>query len=145
MGTIEGADGTPYAGQRYKLSLKFGSDYPFRPPTVRFETPCFHPNVDQYGNICLDILKASRAIRPDPKPYLTPPFVRAVRPKPSSPALLQEKWSPAYSVKAVLVSIQSLLGDPNPDSPLNEQAAQLWKSASEYARVVAVKYAEATR
>ena len=26
-------------------------------PTVKFETPCFHPNVDQHGNICLDILK----------------------------------------------------------------------------------------
>ena len=33
------------------------ADYPFKAPTVRFETACFHPNVDQYGNICLDILK----------------------------------------------------------------------------------------
>ena len=24
---------------------------------MRFETPCFHPNVDHHGNICLDILK----------------------------------------------------------------------------------------
>ena len=24
---------------------------------VKFETPCFHPNVDTHGNICLDILK----------------------------------------------------------------------------------------
>ena len=57
VGTIEGAEGTPYEGHRYRLALKFGSDYPFRPPVVRFETACFHPNVDQYGNICLDILK----------------------------------------------------------------------------------------
>lgn len=24
---------------------------------MKFETPCYHPNVDQSGNICLDILK----------------------------------------------------------------------------------------
>ena len=38
------------------------ADYPFKAPTVRFETACFHPNVDQYGNICLDILKARAAL-----------------------------------------------------------------------------------
>lgn len=41
----------------YKLSLEFPSTYPYSPPTVRFVTPCFHPNVDSAGNICLDILK----------------------------------------------------------------------------------------
>jgi len=48
-------------------------------------------------------------------------------------------------VKSVLVSIQSLLGDPNPASPLNEHAAQLWKCPAEYQRVVAARYAEATK
>lgn len=32
----------------------------------------------------------------------------------------------AYSVRTVLQSIQSLLADPNNDSPLNVQAAKLW-------------------
>lgn len=53
----QGADGTAYEGCTYRLSLRFTSEYPFKPPVVRFETPCFHPNVDTYGNICLDILK----------------------------------------------------------------------------------------
>jgi hypothetical protein len=44
------------------------------------------------------------------------------------PALVQDKWSAAYSVRTVLVSIQSLLGDPNNDSPLNSFAASLWAS-----------------
>lgn len=57
VGTIKGSVGTVYEGLNYKLSLKFPTDYPFKAPMVRFETPCFHPNVDQYGNICLDILK----------------------------------------------------------------------------------------
>lgn len=59
IGTIEGGKGTAYEGLSYKLSLNFPMDYPFKPPLVKFETLCFHPNVDQYGNICLDILQVS--------------------------------------------------------------------------------------
>lgn len=54
---MQGAAGTAYEGLTFRLSLAFTSEYPFKAPTVRFETPCFHPNVDTYGNICLDILK----------------------------------------------------------------------------------------
>ncbi|KAL6290751.1 hypothetical protein ACE6H2_008261 [Prunus campanulata] len=57
LGTIEGGKGTMYEGLSYKLSLRFPLDYPFKPPQVKFETMCFHPNVDQFGNICLDILQ----------------------------------------------------------------------------------------
>lgn len=46
-----------YEDQVYKLSLEFGGNYPYKPPTVRFISPCYHPNVDTRGNICLDILK----------------------------------------------------------------------------------------
>mgnify|MGYP003348069349 CR=1 FL=1 len=46
-----------YEGLTFKLSLKFPTSYPYEAPAVTFLTPCFHPNVDQYGNICLDILK----------------------------------------------------------------------------------------
>lgn len=54
---VQGASGTVYENLTYRLSLRFTAEYPFKAPTVRFETPCFHPNVDTYGNICLDILK----------------------------------------------------------------------------------------
>lgn len=47
----------PYENLTFKLTLEFPANYPFAAPTVRFDTPCYHPNVDQYGNICLDILK----------------------------------------------------------------------------------------
>ncbi|KAI7732053.1 hypothetical protein M8C21_022944, partial [Ambrosia artemisiifolia] len=57
IGTIEGGKGTMYEGLSYKLSLQFPLDYPFKPPQVKFETMCFHPNIDQFGNICLDILQ----------------------------------------------------------------------------------------
>lgn len=56
-GLITGVSGTVYEGLKFKLSIQFPSNYPFTAPTVKFETPCFHPNVDLQGNICLDILK----------------------------------------------------------------------------------------
>lgn len=61
-GTITGSKDTAYEGMVYKLSLSFPSDYPFKPPKVKFETTCFHPNVDLYGNICLDILQVPKQI-----------------------------------------------------------------------------------
>lgn len=93
---ITGGAGTLYDGLKYKLSLTFPSRYPYAPPTVKFVTPCYHPNVDTHGNICLDILK--------------------------------EKWSALYDVRTILLSIQSLLAEPNNDSPLNVEAAELWEN-----------------
>lgn len=46
-----------YEGLRYRLSLEFPAGYPYQAPRVKFVTPCFHPNVDEQGFICLDILK----------------------------------------------------------------------------------------
>ncbi|KAL3530591.1 hypothetical protein ACH5RR_009913 [Cinchona calisaya] len=108
IGTIEGGKGTVYEGLSYKLSLRFPLDYPFKPPQVKFETMCFHPNVDQYGNICLDIL--------------------------------QDKWSSAYDCRTILLSIQSLLGEPNNESPLNSSAAALWKNQEDYRKMVRKYY-----
>ncbi|KAG5238379.1 hypothetical protein OIU78_008080 [Salix suchowensis] len=107
-GTITGSKDTVFEGTEYRLSLSFPNDYPFKPPKVKFETSCFHPNFDVYGNICLDIL--------------------------------QDKWSSAYDVRTILLSIQSLLGEPNISSPLNTQAAQLWSNQEEYRKMVEKLY-----
>ena len=37
--------------------------------------------------------------------------------------ILEKRWSPIFTVGTLLTSIQSLLSDPNPDSPANAQAA----------------------
>jgi ubiquitin-conjugating enzyme E2 D/E len=42
--------------------------------------------------------------------------------------ILKDKWSAALSFHKILLSIQSLLTDPNPDSPLNGEAARLYKT-----------------
>ncbi|KAK1370645.1 hypothetical protein POM88_036737 [Heracleum sosnowskyi] len=44
---------------------------------------------------------------------------------------LQDKWSSTYDVRTILISIQSLLGEPNTRSPLNAQAAALWENQEE--------------
>lgn len=40
--------------------------------------------------------------------------------------ILQQQWSPIYDIAAILTSIQSLLSDPNPQSPANAEASQLY-------------------
>jgi len=100
-GTIEGAPGTIYAGLTFRMAISFPSNYPYSSPAIKFDTPCYHPNVDiNSGAICLDIL--------------------------------QDKWSAVYSVQTVLLSLQSLLGEPNNASPLNPDAAALWNNPEAY-------------
>ncbi|KAJ7197240.1 ubiquitin-conjugating enzyme/RWD-like protein [Mycena pura] len=95
VGTIEGPAETIYAGLSFRISISFPANYPYVAPTIKFDTPCFHPNVDiNSGAICLDIL--------------------------------QDKWSAVYSVQTILLSLQSLLGEPNNASPLNTDAAAIW-------------------
>ncbi|PVF95068.1 hypothetical protein CPB86DRAFT_776389 [Serendipita vermifera] len=51
--------------------------------------------------------------------------------------ILQNRWSPTYDVSAILTSIQSLLHDPNPNSPANAEAAALYRdNMKEYVRRV---------
>ncbi|PNX77231.1 ubiquitin-conjugating enzyme E2 19-like protein [Trifolium pratense] len=61
-GTITGSKDTVFEGTEYKLSLIFPNEYPFKAPKVKFDTTCFHPNVDMHGNICLDILQVINVI-----------------------------------------------------------------------------------
>ena len=82
-------------GGTFKLLLEFTEEYPNKPPSVKFLSKIFHPNVYATGKICLDIL--------------------------------QNQWSPIYDIAAILTSIQSLLSDPNPTSPANAEASQLFE------------------
>ncbi|KAB8339038.1 hypothetical protein FH972_021974 [Carpinus fangiana] len=59
--------------------------------------------------------------------------------------ILKDKWSAIYNVQSVLLSLQSLLGEPNNASPLNGQAAELWDSdMDEYKRLVIARHVEPT-
>lgn len=111
--TIMGPSKSPYSGGMFKLFIVFPESYPFKPPKIKFETRIYHPNIDSYGNICLDILNV--------------------------------QWSPAMTISNVLLSITSLLDDPNPDDPLYKEAAELYlENRDEYnkkARLMTLKHA----
>jgi ubiquitin-protein ligase len=40
---------------------------------------------------------------------------------------LAGNWSPALQIRTILLSIQALLGAPNPDDPLAPEVAKRWK------------------
>ncbi|XP_075404938.1 ubiquitin-conjugating enzyme E2 C-like isoform X2 [Tenrec ecaudatus] len=110
IGTIHGAAGPVSEDLRYKLSREFPSGYPYNAPTVKLLTPCYRPNVDTQGSICVDILK--------------------------------DKWSALYDVRTILLSIQSLLGEPNIDSPLNTHSAELWKNPTAFKKYLQETYSK---
>lgn len=54
---IIGPAETPFEDGTFKLLIKFDEQYPNKPPTVKFLSEMFHPNVYTNGELCLDILQ----------------------------------------------------------------------------------------
>ncbi|CAM9764823.1 unnamed protein product [Phaeothamnion confervicola] len=57
--TIRGADGTVYAGEKFRLRVAFPAEYPSKPPSVYFlqePRPPLHPHIYTNGDICLSLL-----------------------------------------------------------------------------------------
>ena len=49
----------------------------------------------------------------------------------------EERWSPIQSVEKILLSVMSLLAEPNGESPANVEAAVMWRQRREaYEKVV---------
>ena len=59
--------------------------------------------------------------------------------------ILKDQWSPALSITKVLLSICSLLSDPNPNDPLSPEIANIYKTNKEQfdknAREYTLRYA----
>ena len=56
-GMIIGPEHTPYSGGIFNLAISIGPEYPYKPPTITFKNKIYHPNINEEGTICLDILK----------------------------------------------------------------------------------------
>ncbi|KAG5460254.1 MAG: ubiquitin-conjugating enzyme/RWD-like protein [Olpidium bornovanus] len=79
---------TPFEDGTFKLVLQFDETYPTKPPTVRFVSKMFHPNVYANGELCLDILQVRiKRIVVVPTPPLTPTSLRFSRNTPPAPSL----------------------------------------------------------
>ena len=101
---------TPWEGGTFRLTVEFSEEFPNKAPQVKFLARMFHPNSTPY------IVYNDGTICLD---------------------ILQNQWSPIYDVQAILTSIQSLLCDPNPNSPANSEAARIYnENTREYNRRV---------
>ncbi|KAK9460258.1 ubiquitin-conjugating enzyme/RWD-like protein [Lipomyces oligophaga] len=57
---LYGPKDTPYEGGEFLLDLILPPGYPFHPPTLKFVTDIFHPNVLPGGAICIPMLKTDQ-------------------------------------------------------------------------------------
>uniref|UniRef100_A0A2D4FIT8 E2 ubiquitin-conjugating enzyme n=2 Tax=Micrurus TaxID=8634 RepID=A0A2D4FIT8_MICCO len=51
-------DNPPYNKGAFWIEINFPCEYPLKPPTIRFKTKIYHPNVDEMGQFCLPIISA---------------------------------------------------------------------------------------
>jgi len=98
-----------YGGGFFRARLSFPQEYPLLPPKMRFETPIFHPNIYSNGEVCISILHP-----PEDDKY---GYESAA-----------ERWSPVQTPETILLSVISMLSDPNDESPANVEAADLWRN-----------------
>lgn len=98
---ITGPKDSLYEGGIWELTVFFPSNYPFKSPSIGFINKIYHPNIDE----------KSGSICLD---------------------VLNKHWSPMYNLLNVFDTfIPWLLNHPNPDDPLNVDAAKLMMEDSD--------------
>jgi len=122
---IAGPPGTPYEGGVFVARLKFPRDYPLNPPKMTFISEMWHPNIYPSGDVCISILHAPGE---DPNHY-------------ESHA---ERWSPVQSVEKILISVISMLAEPNPESGANIEAAKMYRTDPERYNAIVQRTVRAT-
>ena len=117
LAVLIGPSFSPYENGIFYLDIKFPKDYPFKPLKCVFVTKVYHPNINSYGKISIDIL--------------------------------EDQWSPSYTIEKVLLSLLAFLSTPNFDNPIETEIAKQYKSNKyEYykkAREFSEKYADAPK
>ena len=102
---FEGPQDTLYEGAYFRAQLSFPNDYPNNPPTMTFKSKMWHPNIYPDGKVCISILH--------------PPGVDSMNTQEKA----EERWRPILGVEAILISVISMLNDPNCESPSNLDAS----------------------
>lgn len=102
-----GPSETIFEGAQIKCILEFSKEYPIKPPVFKFIDILFHPNIYPDGNVCISILHEGEDIYE----YES----------------LSERWNPSHSVESIIMSIISILNNPNFESPANIDASKLWQ------------------
>jgi ubiquitin-conjugating enzyme E2 G1 len=100
-------------GGNFRAHLVFPPTYPLMPPKLTFQSPIpFHPNIYPSGELCISILHP-----PEEDKY--------------GYEAASERWSPVQSPESILLSVISLFGEPNDESPANVEAARLLREDRE--------------
>lgn len=95
-----------------QAEMTFAKDYPYVPPTFRFKTPIYHPNIYPDGRLCISILHSPGEDE-------------------MSGEAASERWSPLQGVESVLRSVLLLLDDPEINSPANVDASVVFRDRRE--------------
>ncbi len=120
---IVGPPDTLYEGGFFNASLEFPHDYPDMPPVMRFTTEIWHPN----GTLLQNILAIHVNITNSCTVYNDGRVCISILHPPGDDEWgyekANERWSPVQSVETILISVISMLSDPNDESPANLEAA----------------------
>ncbi|AFM97712.1 ubiquitin-conjugating enzyme [Encephalitozoon hellem] len=107
-----------YAGRILKAVMEFPDCYPLQPPTLKFVSKMFHPNIYEDGKMCISILEEDTH---DPTGY----------------GDSKDKWAPVQNIRTILLSIIVILNAPNTSSPANVDASVMHRdNPEEYAKKV---------
>ena len=85
-------DTSYWFGGKYEFMCNIHPDYPIKPPTITCSTDIWHPNIDEQGAVCLNILKE---------------------------VTVGGDWRPNLDVNACILGLIFLFIEPNPNDPLN--------------------------
>ena len=110
--TILGPRDTLYEDGFFPAELDFPDDYPNSPPTMKFLCPMFHPNIGKDGVVCISILHKPGRDQFDYEKE-------------------SERWLPIHTVESIVISVISMLSDPNCESPLNVEANRVYMNDKE--------------
>ncbi|KAM5275548.1 ubiquitin-conjugating enzyme E2 G2 isoform 1-T1 [Hipposideros larvatus] len=126
---IMGPEDTCFEFGVFPAILSFPLDYPLSPPKMRFTCEMFHPNSKCFWKSSLAHSVPTPAVYPDGRVCIS--ILHAPGDDPMGYESSAERWSPVQSVEKILLSVVSMLAEPNDESGANVDASKMWRDDRE--------------